>query len=447
MNTTTPAHLIRKMLPSLLAIVVCATGPLAHAQLVAAVLPSSRSAEVGGTVTVFATVINGGAEAATGCSIGAPEELVGNFSFQTTDPVTNLPTGVANALVDLAPGVAQSFVLSLTPMAILDSLDASFSFSCTSGAMAQPISGVNTLLLSASDTPVVDIIALAATAANNGVLGINNSAGAFSLATVNLGAGDTVTVNADTGGVDLPVVLSLCETNPATGACLASPGESVQVEVVSGATPTFSIFSSATDAIANDPAINRVFISFVDSNGIVRGGTSVGIENELDFESSLTEGAFDAIFSTLANINSMASDSIDTTTPCTTGQIVSVGTVDTSGDVSTTTQIVTFDNCDGVIGQIESVATIETIGDSISLNQVQNGSFSTPECAVVSFSELRFQAVLDTLGSQEGLFGDSALGISGEISGVCEGQNFSCVLDDASFSDEAELDDSCSVSP
>lgn len=447
MITTIPAHLIRKMLASLLAIVVCATGPLAHAQLVAAVLPSSRSAEVGGTVTVFATVINGGAEAATGCSIGAPEELVGNFSFQTTDPVTNAPTGVANALVDLAPGAAQSFVLSLTPMAILDSLDASFSFSCTSGAMAQSISGVNTLLLSASDTPVVDIIALAATAENNGVLEINDSVGAFSLATVNLGAGDTVTVSADTGGVDLPVALSLCETNPATGACLASPSESVQVEVASGATPTFSIFSSATDIIANDPAINRVFIRFLDSNGIVRGGTSVGIENELDLESSLTESTLDAIFSTLTNIDLTATDTIDTTTPCTTGQIGSVGTVNTNGDVITTTQVVTFDNCDGVIGQIESVSTIETIGDSISLNQVQNGSFSTPECAVISLSGLQFQAMFDTQGFQEDLFGDSALRISGGISGVCEGQSFSCVLDDASFSDEAELDDSCSISP
>ena len=446
MMTTSPAHLIRKVFVSLLAIVVCAIGPLAHAQLVAAVLPSSRSTEVGGTVTVFATVINGGAEAATGCGIGAPEELVGNFSFQTTDPVTNAPTGVANALVDLAPDAAQSFVLSLTPMTILDSLDASFSFSCTSGAMAQSISGVNTLLLSASATPVVDIIALAATAANTGVLDINNSAGAFSLATVNLGAGDTVTVSADTGGVDLPVALSLCATNPATGACLASPGESVQVEVAAGAMPTFSVFSSATDTIANDPAINRVFISFLDSNGIVRGGTSVGIENEPDLGGSLTEGALVAIFSTLTNIDLTVSDTIDTITPCTTGQIVSVGTADTNGDVSTTTQVVTFDNCDGIIGQIESVATVETTGDSISLNQVQNGSLSTPECTEIRLNEVRFQAVFDTQSSQEDLFDNSALSVSGEISGVCEGQSFSCVLDDAFFSDEA-VDDSFLVSP
>lgn len=446
MSIVISKRLVKKVLASLLTITACSLGPLAHAQLVAAVLPSSRSAEVGNTVTVFATIINGGGEAATGCGIGAPAGFAGNFSFQTTDPGTNAPSGTANALIDLAPGAAQSFVLSLTPTAILDSLDAAFSFSCTSGASAQSISGVNTLLLSASDTPVVDIIALAATAANTGVLDIDNSTGAFSLATVNLGTADTITVSADTGDIDLPVALSLCETNPATGACLASPSEALQVEVAAGAMPTFSVFSNATDRIVNDPAINRVFIRFLDSNGIVRGGTSVGIENEFDLGNSLTQGTFSVLDSALANFESTDSDTIEGTVDCaTSGRITFTATIDNiSEESSVTTQTTVFENCDGLNGQIDSVSTADFGAESFSINQIQNGSVSSPECEEVTYTDFQLTASINFEESEEDTFDAGMFALTGEISGVCEGIAFSCELDTLSEDIEAELGDSCS---
>lgn len=65
-----------------------------------------------------------------------------------------------------------------------------------------PITGVNTLLLSASNTATPDIVALAATATPTLTAVIPGATGsvAFSVATVNVGSSGAITVTADTGG-------------------------------------------------------------------------------------------------------------------------------------------------------------------------------------------------------------------------------------------------------
>ena len=67
----------------------------ATAQLASALLPTSRSTEVGNTVTVFSTVINAGSEIATDCQIDQLSALPLSVGFQTTDPTTNETTGSA----------------------------------------------------------------------------------------------------------------------------------------------------------------------------------------------------------------------------------------------------------------------------------------------------------------------------------------------------------------
>jgi hypothetical protein len=44
------------------------------------------------------------------------------------------------------------------------------------------------------------------------------------VATVNVGSTASITASADTGAAVLPVVLSLCETSPATGLCVSTVG-------------------------------------------------------------------------------------------------------------------------------------------------------------------------------------------------------------------------------
>ena len=76
----------------------------AHADLAAATLPTSRSVQVGDTATTFATIINAGSTPAGNCRIEPPNGIDADFSFQTTDPATNLPVGTPNAAVDVPAG-------------------------------------------------------------------------------------------------------------------------------------------------------------------------------------------------------------------------------------------------------------------------------------------------------------------------------------------------------
>ena len=55
-------------------------------KLVAAILPASRSVQVGNTATVFATIINSGNSDGISCGIAPVTTLSASFSYQTTDP-------------------------------------------------------------------------------------------------------------------------------------------------------------------------------------------------------------------------------------------------------------------------------------------------------------------------------------------------------------------------
>jgi hypothetical protein len=243
--------------------------------LVASILPGSRSVQVGAPATAFATIINAGPDLATGCSLALLTPVPATFTYQTTG-AGNLPTGAPDTPADIPAGGGQSFVFALTPTAPFAPTDVLLNFRCTNADPASVISGVNTLLLSASVSPVPDIVALGDTPSHDGILHLA-SIGAFGVATVNVGIGAVITVTPDTGSASLPLNLSVCQTNPATAACLASPTPSVTTQIDAGATPTFSIFADATDAIPLDPATNRIFVRFTDGGGIMRGATSVAV--------------------------------------------------------------------------------------------------------------------------------------------------------------------------
>lgn len=435
-----------------------------QANLAAAVLPSSRSTEIDNTVTVFSTIINAGSETAVGCSIQNLSGLPFTLDYQTTDPSDNQPTGTINVPVDIPAGQSQSFVLSLTPTAIVDSAEVPFSFTCSSGESAGTIGGVNTLLLSASETPVVDVIALAATSGNTGALSLNSSAGAFSLATINIGAPDTVSVGADTGDANLPVVLSVCETNSETGACLETPTASVDVVLPTGGSPTFSVFSQAMAAITNNPAINRVFVRFTDSNGVVRGGTSVALVNELTTTApqfsastlSVLNRVLELVFGSFQGpSNNNQSVVASETTPTETTDInqtlmCDIGVVEvtgvTDGDLSsgTSTLMMDFQNCDGVNGMLTVVSTVEIAETNISIAVTQDGAFSTQECEEIILTGVSSSGSINLADLSDEFILDNPFTVTGVISGSCEGQTFSCSLNGIDAQNEAAFLDNCS---
>jgi hypothetical protein len=257
----------------------CASPPVT---LAAAVLPSSRSVLRGSPATAFATLVNAGPITASGCTIAPITSVAAGFAYQTTDPATNALIGTQNTPASLPAGASQSFVVAFTPTAPLDPSDVAIGFVCSTSLGAPVTPGVNTLLLSASASPAPDIIALAATASNDGILHIPSASrvGAFAVATANLGASAMIIATANTGTASLPLAISICETDPASGQCAAAAGPSAATLIAGGATPTFGIFVTATADVPFLPATNRIFVEFTDANEIVRGATSVAVATE-----------------------------------------------------------------------------------------------------------------------------------------------------------------------
>jgi len=77
---------------------------------VAAILPSSRSVQVGTTATAFAAVINTAEQTAAGCRIAPVTVLPASFVYQTTNPTTNDVTSTPNTPVDIAAQSLQTFL-------------------------------------------------------------------------------------------------------------------------------------------------------------------------------------------------------------------------------------------------------------------------------------------------------------------------------------------------
>ena len=255
------------------------------ATLVSSILPASRSGTVGSTITAFATIINASPQTAFNCSIRPLSTAPIAFTYQFTDPVTNAPSGTPNTPVDLAAGAAQSYVISATLLDEFEAQDLSFRFGCDNADAVATISGVNSLLLSGSGTPVPDIVALAATPTNDGFIALAGGAAsaAFSVATVNVGAAGPLTVEIDSNGIELPLQLGLCETDPATGACLTPPVPApgtVATLAATNQTQTFSFFVTSTAEIVANPALLRLRVIFRDANGAIRGQTSVAVNTD-----------------------------------------------------------------------------------------------------------------------------------------------------------------------
>jgi hypothetical protein len=249
--------------------------------VVASVLPSSRSVTVGTTATVFATIINPNAVTARACGIVLVTDVEATFGFQTTDPATNQLTGTLDTPVDIAPGDLQTFVIAVTPQETFSQRELVFGFSCSNAATATTIVGVNTLLMVSSGGAVPDMVALAA--ADAGVVRLTGPgrAGAFAVATVNVGVDGNIVASADTGTTPLPVSVLICETDPATSVCLEPAAPATEARGIdAGETPTFAIFVTASAAIDFDPAVNRIFVRFRSTTGTPRGSTSVAVRTE-----------------------------------------------------------------------------------------------------------------------------------------------------------------------
>jgi hypothetical protein len=247
--------------------------------LVTAVLPGSRSVQVGSSASFFATLLNASSVDLKGCRILPVAPLDVDFSFSMTDPATNAVVGSPNASADIDVGANQSFVVALTPNSAALPLDLRFAYKCNNAPAAAVVPGLNTLLLSASNLATADILPVAVTASGDGVVRLPGSSGiaAFATAAVNIGALATA-VEVTPVLPSAAASLSLCETD-AAGQCLAPPAASISIDFA--ATPhTFTVFVRGTGVtLPLDPANSRVALEFI-HDGVVRGVTSVAVTTE-----------------------------------------------------------------------------------------------------------------------------------------------------------------------
>src|SRR5204862_301936 len=81
--------------------------------LVAAILPSSRAVDANTSATVFATILNAGANPASQTGIGLATPIPAALTYNATDCATNAVIGADNVPVNIEPGHPACFVITL----------------------------------------------------------------------------------------------------------------------------------------------------------------------------------------------------------------------------------------------------------------------------------------------------------------------------------------------
>ncbi len=247
--------------------------------LAAAVLPTSRSVLTGTPATAFASVINTGSLAASQCYLALPPGFPATFAYQTTNAV-NVPVGTLNTPVDIPAGSFQPFVFAVTPTLDLDASAIPLTFACANATPAATIAGVNTFTLTASPLPSPDLIAIGATVSGDGIVAVPvGGTMPFVVAAVNIGAAGTITASVDDNGAGLPLIVTLCKSDPATALCIGggAPSSAVTLDLGAGEVVTYTVYVQAAGPVAFDPAGHRLQLRLATPDTISRGGTSVAV--------------------------------------------------------------------------------------------------------------------------------------------------------------------------
>jgi len=254
--------------------------------LTSSVLPGGRTVAPGTPATVYATMANGSSDALTNCSVQLPGTAPAGMSidYQTTDASTNALTGTADVPFSIAGSGSQSLFLTINSTVQTSADNLALNYTCN-GSSAAVIGGVNTVDANFVTDAAPDNIVVTASQTPGLVNMTIPGAGAFGVATQNDGGTDPnalTLVSVDTGMAVLPVTVTVCQTNPSTGACLATPEPQGFYNLPAGTQATFAVFITATGSVPLDPANNRVYIRFIDFDDFldtyVSGSASVAIQ-------------------------------------------------------------------------------------------------------------------------------------------------------------------------
>ena len=252
------------------------------ARLLTAILPYARSVAPGEAATAFISVFNDGPVAAENCLLEGPatSDFPAVFTYQTTDPATNALTGAPNTPASIPAGQRQTFVFGLTPHDTVGTQEVSIVARCDNAAAPTALEGVNTFILTSSvtETSPPDLLAIAATVSNDGVVRLPGVSGTqvFTVAAVNIG-GDAGDVAIDVEATSAAqVTVQLCETDT-SGNCLQPLSGTVSAPFPAGQLRFFSIFVTGNgNPTPFDPARARLFVR-LSEQAVVRGATNVAV--------------------------------------------------------------------------------------------------------------------------------------------------------------------------
>jgi hypothetical protein len=246
--------------------------------------PTPESTKYTGAITVSASETVEAIAVATG--YGDSAVATATYSIQAALPVFNPVAGsYASAqtvtITDATSGAVIYYTTNgTTPTTASTKYTGAISVSATETlkAIAVATGDTNSAVASAAYTIGYPIATVVATPSGTDTLTIPvGGSGAFVVATENESSQSfsSVTVKTTTGpNPSLPVQVTVCETNPSSGQCMAAPGATVTVApFAAGATPTFSVFVTATAAIASSPN-NEVVVVFTDGGGTIVGSAS-----------------------------------------------------------------------------------------------------------------------------------------------------------------------------
>jgi hypothetical protein len=257
-------------------------GGNSNSNFVSASLPGGINVAVGTTSVFFTTVINTSAVSQT--LTVAPTTLsslpVTLLACQT-DPVTNACLSAPSssfsvtippndAVADFATFVTATAAIPYNPVNNVVYL----TFADSHGTIqVVGFANVNT------ETNVEAFQVVEATASNNDVLTIpfsTHGSGAFAVEAGNAGPAINGAVVTTLSG-NLPVNVTICQTNPTNGQCLAPPSATLMVSIPTGTSAVFSVFVTASAAIASDPTNNRIYFEITNPSGTGGGLTSVAV--------------------------------------------------------------------------------------------------------------------------------------------------------------------------
>lgn len=171
-------------------------------------------------------------------------------------------------------------MFSFQPTQVFSSRTFPIVFQCSNSVGSRTTLGVNTFTLGVSDFSPPDIITIAQTLSQDGVVRLPapGATTPFVAAAINIGSSRQIIVRPEVSGVSLPLDLLVCESD-ASAACVTPPAPSVTVDFLANAVKTFSV-SVSTDAgsapIPFDPAVNRIQLNFLEGS-VLRANSSVAV--------------------------------------------------------------------------------------------------------------------------------------------------------------------------